>query len=85
MAQNDATHQDRHAGCTAARMSNAAALAAAQDPMQRELAIRNREAVPCVISAGQIAAWAVIASAAALGVVLATKGRGRGRGTGLSR
>ena len=84
-AQND-THQDRHAGCAVARQSNAQALAEARDAVQREAALRNRQAVPCdIISTGQIAAWAVAASAGALAVALLAKGHGHGRGRGLSR
>ena len=83
--QSDA-HQDSHPACTVARQSNAQALAEARDPVQREAAYRNRLAVPCdIISTGQIAAWAVVASAGALAIALLAKGRGHGRGTGLSR
>ncbi len=85
-AQNDSTRQDKHPACTVARQSNAQALAEARDSVQREAAIRNRRLVPCdVIAPGQIAVWAIAASAGALAVVLLAKGHGRGHGKGLSR
>ena len=88
LAQNDLSHQDRHAACTVARQSNAQALAEARNPVQREAALRSKRLVRCDNnSTGQIAALAVVASAGALGIALLAKdhGHGHGRGKGLSR
>ena len=80
-------NNDRHPGCTIARQSNAAALAAASDQGQREEAIRTRQIVPCDVLdvRSTILALAGIAAGGALSYALLKNHHRRGGGRGLSQ
>ena len=80
-------NNDRHPGCTIARQSNAAALAAASDQGQREEAIRTRQFVPCDVLdvRSTILALAGVAAGGALSYALLKNHHRRGGGRGLSQ